>query len=112
MGMFCLNMLTISLELAKTKPAYEDVATKFFEHFVYIANAINKKYEDHGLWHEKNGFYYDALHTPHGQHIPLMIHSFVGLIPLFAVETIEPEILDRLPRFKRRMEWFIKQGAL
>ncbi len=108
MGMYCLNMLTISLELAKTKPAYEDVATKFFEHFVYIANAINRKYEDQGLWHEENGFYYDALQTPQGQHIPLMIHSFVGLIPLFAVETIEPEVLDMLPRFKRRMEWFIQ----
>ena len=108
MGMFCLNMLTIALELAKTRPAYEDVATKFFEHFVYIANAINKPYSEHGLWHEKNGFYYDALKTPNGQHIPLMIHSFVGLIPLFAVETIEPEVLDQLPRFRRRMEWFIK----
>ena len=108
MGMFCLNMLTISLELAKTRPAYEDVATKFFEHFVYIANAINAPHDDHGLWHEKNGFYYDALHTPNGQHVPLMIHSFVGLIPLFAVETIEPEVLDRLPRFRRRMEWFMK----
>lgn len=108
MGMFCLNMLTISLELAKTRPAYEDVATKFFEHFVYIANAINAQYEENGLWHEENGFYYDALKTPQGQHIPLMIHSFVGLIPLFAVETIEPEVLDQLPRFRRRMEWFIK----
>lgn len=108
MGMYCLNMLTISLELAKTKPAYEDVATKFFEHFVYIANAINKPYKENGLWHEQNGFYYDALKTPQGHHIPLMIHSFVGLIPLFAVETIEPEVLDQLPRFRRRMEWFIK----
>ncbi|MFK7849200.1 MAG: glucosidase [Rhodothermales bacterium] len=111
MGMFCLNMLTIALELAKTKPAYEDVATKFFEHFVYIANAINAQYEENGLWHEENGFYYDALHTPNGEHIPLMIHSFVGLIPLFAVETIEPEVLERLPRFRQRMEWFIKHRS-
>ena len=108
MGMYCLNMLTIALELAQSKPAYEDVATKFFEHFVYIANAINKRYSHRGLWHEENGFYYDALHTPHNHHIPLTIHSFVGLIPLFAVETIEPHLLETLPRFKRRMDWFVR----
>lgn len=108
MGMYCLNMLRIALELAQTRPAYEDVATKFFEHFVYIANAINKKSVNHGLWNEESGFYYDALHTPQGQHIPLKIHSFVGLIPLFAVETIEPQTLAKLPRFRRRMDWFIK----
>ena len=111
MGMYCLNMLMISLELAQTRPAYEDVATKFFEHFVYIANAINKPYEHRGLWHEENGFYYDALHTPNDHHIPLMIHSFVGLIPLFAVETIEPRQLETLPRFKKRMNWFIKHRS-
>ena len=108
MGMYCLNMLTISLELAQTKPAYEDVATKFFEHFVYIASAINKQYSNHGLWHEENGFYYDALNTPENHHVPLTIHSFVGLIPLFAVETLEPHLFDSLPRFRRRMDWFIK----
>jgi len=107
MGMYCLNMLTIALELAKTKPAYEDVATKFFEHFVYIANAINTDQSAGGLWNEEDGFFYDAICTPHGQKIPLKIRSFVGLIPLFAVETIEAETLAKLPRFRRRMQWFL-----
>ena len=108
MGMYCLNMLAIALELAKDDPAYEDVASKFFEHFVYIARAMN----DFGsggvsLWDEKDGFYYDVLHLPNGEEHFLKIHSMVGLIPLFAVETLEPEIIDRLPGFKRRMQWFI-----
>jgi hypothetical protein len=81
------------------------VATKFFEHFVYIAHAINKTCAG-GLWNEDDGFYYDALHTPDGQLIPLKIDSFVGLIPLYAVETLEPDLLEKLPRFRKRMEWF------
>ena len=108
MGMYCLNMLAISLELARTKPAYEDVATKFFEHFVYIAHAINTAYGKTGLWDEADGFFYDVLHTPDDHQIPLKICSFVGLIPLFAVETLEPEVLARLPRFRRRMNWFLE----
>lgn len=108
MGMYCLNMLAIALELARTDPAYEDVATKFFEHFIYIANAITSLGDDVSLWDEADGFFYDALHLPGGQHIPLKIRSFVGLIPLFAVETLEPDLLDKLPRFRQRMEWFIK----
>ena len=111
MGMYCLNMLTIALELAMTKPAYEDVATKFFEHFVYIANAINTEQSQGGLWNEEDGFFYDAICTPHGQKIPLKIRSFVGLIPLFAVETIEAETLAKLPRFRRRMQWFLDHRA-
>lgn len=107
MGMYCLNMLAIALELARTKPAYEDVATKFFEHFIYIANAINEAFDHHGLWDEADGMYYDMIHLPGDRHIPLKIRSFVGLIPLFAVETIEPAILDRLTRFRRRMDWFV-----
>ena len=107
MGMYCLNMLAISLELARHNPAYEDMATKFFEHFIYIANAINGE-QHHGLWDEQDGFYYDQVHLPNGRHIPLKIRSFVGLIPLFAVETLEPDLLEKLPRFRRRMEWFIK----
>ncbi len=108
MGMYCLNMLAIALELAKDDPAYEDVASKFFEHFVYIARAMN----DFGsggvsLWDEEDGFYYDVLHLPNGEEHFLKIRSMVGLIPLFAVETLEPEIVDRLPGFKRRMQWFI-----
>jgi hypothetical protein len=109
MGMYCLNMLAIALELARTKPAYEDVATKFFEHFIYIADAITDfGSESACLWNEEDGFFYDQLHTSDGQVVPLKIRSFVGLIPLFAVETIEPDLLEKLPRFKRRMDWFIK----
>lgn len=109
MGMYCLNMLAIALELASTRPAYEDVATKFFEHFISIAHAIDDMSgEGVSLWDARDGFYYDVLHLPDGRHKHLRIRSFVGLIPLFAVETIEPELLDRLPRFKARMEWFVK----
>ena len=108
MGMYCLNMLAISLELARTRPAYEDMATKFFEHFIFIANAINQNFGDQGLWDEDDGFYYDLIHSPDGSYIPLKIRSFVGLIPLFAVETLEPDLLEKLPRFKRRMDWFIE----
>src|SRR6266699_1599432 len=108
MGMYCLNMLAIALELAKEDPAYEDVASKFFEHFVYIARAMN----DFGLggrslWDDEDGFFYDVLKLPNGEEHFLKIRSMVGLIPLFAVETLEPEIVDRLPGFKRRMQWFI-----
>jgi hypothetical protein len=109
MGMYCLNMLAIALELARTKPAYEDVATKFFEHFIYIANAIhNLGGEGVSLWNREDGFFYDVLSLPDGDYIPLKTRSFVGLIPLFAVETIERELLDKLPRFRRRLEWFVK----
>ncbi|MGH2523695.1 MAG: MGH1-like glycoside hydrolase domain-containing protein, partial [Anaerolineales bacterium] len=109
MGMYCLNMLAIALELARTDLAYEDVATKFFEHFIYIADAITNLGDDGvSLWDEADGFFYDSLHTPDDRHIPLRIRSLVGLIPLFAVETLEPDLLGKLPRFRHRMEWFIK----
>ncbi|MCA9945636.1 MAG: hypothetical protein KC449_19275 [Anaerolineales bacterium] len=107
MGMFCLNMLAMALELARTKPAYEDVATKFFEHFIYIADAINQ-FGAGGLWNEQDGFFYDQIHLPNGRFLPLKLRSFVGLIPLYAVETLAPTVLEKLPRFRRRMEWFIK----
>ncbi len=108
MGMYCLNLLAIALELAHEDPAYEDVATKFWEHFLYIANAINNLGEDGtGMWDEDDGFFYDVLHMPDGSHRPLRIRSMVGLIPLFAVETLESDIVDRLPGFKRRMQWFL-----
>jgi hypothetical protein len=109
MGMYCLNMLTISLELAKNNSVYEDIATKFFEHFLYIASAMNHLGEDEAsLWDETDGFFYDMLHLPNGERFLLKVRSMVGLIPLFAVETIEPEILNLLPNFKKRLEWFIK----
>jgi hypothetical protein len=108
MGMYCLNMLAIALELAKDDQAYEDVASKFFEHFVYIARAMNDMGPNgRSLWDNEDGFYYDLLHLPNGEDHFLKIRSMVGLIPLFAVETLEPEIVDRLPGFKRRMQWFI-----
>jgi hypothetical protein len=108
MGMYCLNMLAIALELAKDDQAYEDVASKFFEHFVYIARAMNDiGTNGRSLWDGEDGFYYDLLHLPNGEEHFLKVRSMVGLIPLFAVETLEPEIVDRLPGFKRRMQWFI-----
>ncbi|MCS6927370.1 MAG: glucosidase, partial [Candidatus Binatia bacterium] len=109
MGMYCLNMLTIALELAKANPAYEDVASKFFEHFVYICHAMNN-FGGAGieLWDPRDGFYYDVLSLPHGQRLPLKVRSMVGLIPLFAVETLDSDIIDTLPGFKRRMQWFIE----
>ena len=108
MGMYCLKMLAMALELARTRPAYEDVATKFFEHFVLIGQAINRSIDAGGLWDERDGFYYDALRLNDGAAIPLRLRSLVGLIPLFAVETLDAEMLERLPDFARRMEWFIR----
>jgi len=109
MAMYSVNLLRIALELARHNPAYEDIATKFFEHFLHIAAAINGTGEGTlGLWDEHDEFYYDHLHLPDGQAIPLKVRSMVGLIPLFAVETLEPALLDQLPGFKGRMEWFLK----
>ncbi|MCI0414307.1 glucosidase [bacterium] len=108
MGMYCLNMLAMALELAKDDPSYEDVASKFWEHFVYIARAMNYRGGDEvSLWNEEDGFFYDVLHLPDGGFFPMKVRSMVGLIPLFAVETLEPESLDQLPGFKKRLEWFI-----
>jgi Mannosylglycerate hydrolase MGH1-like glycoside hydrolase domain len=109
MAMYSLNLLAIAMELAREDPAYEDVASKFWEHFVYIAHAINDVSHDGvQMWDEEDGFFYDVLHMPSGNHFPLRVRSLVGLIPLFAVETVEPEVVERLPGFKRRMDWFIE----
>jgi hypothetical protein len=111
MGMYCLNMLAIALELAQHDPAYGDMASKFFEHFVYISHAINHIGEgnhESSLWDETDGFYYDMLHFPDGRQQQMKVRSMVGLIPLFAVETLEPEMVDALPGFKQRMMWFIE----
>lgn len=109
MGMYCLNLLTIALELAKENPVYEDIATKFFEHFLYIADAMNKVGEGATeLWDKEDGFYYDVLHLPNDGQLRLKVRSMVGLIPLFAVDTLEPDILAKLPGFKERVEWFIE----
>jgi hypothetical protein len=107
MAMFTLNMLAIALELAREDAAYEDVATKFFEHFIYIGHAMNNiSAENLGLWDEDDGFYYDVLRLD-GAHIPFRVRSMVGLIPLFAVETLESDLVERLPGFKARMDWFL-----
>ncbi len=109
MAFYSLNMLAMALELARTKPAYEDVATKFFEHFVYIANAFyNMGGRGISLWDEEDGLFYDVLHLPDDSFAPLRVHSFVGLIPLLAVLTLEPQQLEALPDFRRRVEWFVK----
>ena len=109
MGMYCLNMMTIALELALTNPVYEDIALKFFEHFLAIAAAMNN-IADEGirLWDKEDEFFYDVLHLPDDSHFPLKIRSLVGLIPLCAVEAIEPRVLEALPRFKGHLEWFLR----
>jgi len=109
MGMFCLNMLAIALELAREDHTYGDMASKFFEHFVYIAEAMsNRGGEGIDLWDEEDGFFYDVLHLSENKHHFLKVRSMVGLIPLFAVETLDPELIDVLPGFKKRMLWFIE----
>src|SRR5258708_9381304 len=109
MAMFCLNMMTIALELALTNAVYEDIATKFLEHFMYIAAAMNNiAGEGISLWDEQDEFFYDVLHVPDGQWTAIKVRSLVGLIPLLAVETIEPELCDKLPGFKERLEWFLE----
>jgi hypothetical protein len=107
--MYCLNMLAMALELSRGDRVYGSVASKFFEHFVYITQAMNEMgSEGIALWDEEDGFYYDALHLPDGSHRFLKIRSLVGLIPLLAVETLEPEMLVNLPHFRERMQWFIE----
>ena len=105
MAFFCGSMLFIALELASEDPAYEDVASKFLEHFVTIADAMNEL-GGTGLWHEQDGFYYDQLHVD-GQFQPLRVRSMVGIIPLFVCGILENEVLARLPGFRKRFQWFL-----
>jgi hypothetical protein len=108
MAMYTLNLLAMATELARHDPVYEDVASKFWEHFLYIAHAMNHRGRDRlALWNDEDGFFYDVLQLPNGERRPLKVRSMVGLVPLFAVETLEPELLDTLPGFRRRLEWFI-----
>ena len=108
MAMYCLNMLAISLELTKHDMCYEDMALKFFEHFVYIAHAMNNFSEaDLDLWDDEDGFYYDVLQHPDNTHEFLKVRSLVGLIPILAVETMEDNQVAQLPNFKARLEWFV-----
>jgi hypothetical protein len=101
-------MLAIAMELAVEDPVYEDIATKFFEHFLYIAHAMTDRGDKSlCLWDEQDGFFYDVLFRG-GDRTPMRVRSMVGLIPLFAVETIEPSVIEKLPGFRRRMEWFLE----
>ena len=102
MAMYCQNLLELALVLAEHDPTYEDLATKFFEHFALIASALN----DQGLWDEEEGFYYDVLHCDDGRVVPLKARSAVGLLPLVAVTTLGPETMARLPDFMQRVNWF------
>jgi hypothetical protein len=108
MAMFALNMMRISLELAKTNASYQDMASKFFEHFLHIAGAMTRAArEGIGLWDEDDGFYYDVLDTFYTQPLKIKIRSMVGLIPLFAVEVLEPGLMAQMPEFEKRMNWFL-----
>ena len=108
MAMYTLNLMRIALELALDDHVYEDVASKFFEHFLYIAGAMTNIGGDGiGLWDEADEFYYDVLHLPDGQRIPLKLRSMVGLIPLFAVEVLDASVFTRLRHFTGRLRWFL-----
>jgi len=108
MAMYSLNLMRIALELSRANPVYEDIATKFFEHFLYIAAAMtNVGGEGIDLWDQEDEFYYDVLHTPDGHTRRMRVRSMVGLIPLYAVEVLDPELLDRVPGFRERLEWFL-----
>ncbi len=109
MAMFCLNMLEIALELCQYNDAYEDVATKFFEHFVYIADSLNRMGEKWpGSWDEEQGFFYDVISMPDGHYIPVKVRSLVGLVSLFGVLVIKKEMLKKVPDFYKRLKWFRK----
>lgn len=109
MAMYSLNMLRISLELAQEKPYYQETASKFFEHFLSIAAAMFNMGKDNiDLWDDEDEFYYDILHPPNGIGHRLKVRSIVGIIPLFAVEVLTPELLEKLPDFTRRLEWVLK----
>jgi hypothetical protein len=109
MGMFSLNLMRIAIELAAENHVYENIATKFFEHFLGIAAAMNNLGgQGLGLWNEEDEFYYDVLRTPSGRYFPLKVRSIVGLLPLFAVETIQWQLIEALPGFKSRLEWYLQ----
>jgi glycogen debranching enzyme len=110
MGMYCLNMLTIALELAETNSVYEDLASKFYEHFIHISKAVNLQTDGSSvsLWNEEDGFFYDTLLMKDGTKHPLKVHSLVGLMPMLSIETIKEETINKLPGFKKRMDWFIE----
>jgi hypothetical protein len=108
-AMYCLNLMRIAIELSQKKPLYQDLASKFFEHFLYIAKEmINMGGKGIGLWDNDDEFYYDVLHTESGKSLQLKLRSMVGLIPLFAVEVLDPEIMKHVPEFEKRLNWFLE----
>jgi hypothetical protein len=107
MAMYALNLMRIALELARDNHVYEDIATKFFEHFLQIAEAMTRIGGEQGLWDEQDEFYYDVLNLPSGQSLPMRVRSMVGLIPLYAVEVLEPGLFKELPEFATRLKWFL-----
>jgi len=108
MAAYSLDMMAIALELAQHDVAYEDIASKFFEHFLYISYAMNEMTgHQSGLWDESDGFFYDQIVLGDGTTLPVRLRSLVGLLPLLAVETIPPQLMERVPNFRRRMEWFV-----
>jgi hypothetical protein len=110
MAMYCLDMMRIALELAYENSAYEDMASKFFEHYLYIAHAINQGTpEQPPLWDDEDGWYHDIITSPSGEWQPLRVASQVGLIPMFAVHVLEPEVFEKLPNFSRRFFWFLER---
>ncbi|MGI8477507.1 MAG: MGH1-like glycoside hydrolase domain-containing protein, partial [Thermomicrobiales bacterium] len=112
MATYALNMMAIALELAREDIAYEDVATQFFEHFLYIAGALHgvglTRGESISLWDERDSFFYDVLKLPNGESTPLRVRSLVGLMPLLAIETLEPNLETLLPKFNERLRWFLR----
>lgn len=112
MAMYCLNMLEMALEISQYNPSYEDVTTKFFEHFVYITESLNRIGENWtGSWNEEEGFFYDVLSMPDGRYIPLKVRSLVGLSTLFAVFVLKKDLLAKVPDFYNRLKWFVKYRA-
>ena len=113
MASYCLIMLSMAMELAQENDVYEDIASKFFEHFVTITQAINSSCESNkgGLWDEADGFYYDRIAVPDGEDVPLKLRSIVGLLPLIAVTVAPSEIAGRLPHFMKRVNWFLHNRA-
>lgn len=109
MGMFCQNLMRIALELAKKNPAYEGLATKFFQHYVYVGAAMKRMGEhgEHNLWDEKDGFFYDVIRYPDGRFEKLKVRSLVGLIPLFAVERLEETWTKPFLEFTTHLNWFV-----
>jgi hypothetical protein len=109
MGLFCSAMLTIALELAQTRPAYEDIASKFFEHYVSIIDAMNDG-GNGGLWDDEQGFYFDRIMRGNGESIPIKVRSIVGIVPLYAVCILKREQIEKLPGFSKRLDWFLKHS--